>query len=256
MMKWELISTQTQLSTLSLAQLLPFLRESNNSERYQLLARMKGAQASPFMTPQSTFPAKDPNTNLNKIEYAILRGTTVEKEQLTEEINNTPWDRLLSSEALALMQNSGHAIRGNKISETTIKHIDKTLRDTLIKAINSNQQTRWVAHLPRKMTAAFDGPIYHPDPDDGSKRLGLWKPGKGTIATYGSHMLQTNTAGASAAFRTIDKKIQVYLCTVPGDQNNGPAEWAAAVYALRSTDPIENLTILVDLLSIISEINI
>ncbi|KAJ1638310.1 hypothetical protein T492DRAFT_1122636 [Pavlovales sp. CCMP2436] len=128
------------------------------------------------MTPQ--LPAKNPNTNLNKIEHAILRGITEEREQLTEEITNTPRDRLWSSEALALMQNSGHTIRGNKISETTIKHIDKKLRDTLIKAINSKQQTRRVAHLPRETTAAFDGPIYHLDPDDGSKRLCLWKPSK------------------------------------------------------------------------------
>ncbi|KAJ1635512.1 hypothetical protein T492DRAFT_836054 [Pavlovales sp. CCMP2436] len=110
MMAWELTSTQTQLSTSSLAQLLPFLRESNKSKRYQLLARMTGAQASPFMTPQSTFPAKDPNTNLNKIEHAILRGATEEREQLAEKINNTPRDRRWSSEALAIMQNSGHTI--------------------------------------------------------------------------------------------------------------------------------------------------
>ncbi|KAJ1637234.1 hypothetical protein T492DRAFT_834601 [Pavlovales sp. CCMP2436] len=103
---------------------------------------MTWAQASPFMTPQSTFPAKDPNTNLNKIEHAILRGTTEEREQLPEEITSTPQDRLWSSEALAIMQNSGHAIGGNKLSETTIKRIDKTLRDILSKAINSKQQSR------------------------------------------------------------------------------------------------------------------
>jgi hypothetical protein len=67
-------------------------------------------------------------------------------------------------------------------------------------------------------------------------------------------MPNTKTSGASAAFRTTDTEIQVHLCTVPGEQNSGPAEWAAIVYTLRSTDPTENLTILVDLLSIINEI--
>ncbi|KAJ1637219.1 hypothetical protein T492DRAFT_834723 [Pavlovales sp. CCMP2436] len=142
------------------------------------------------------------------------------------------------------------------MSETTIKHIYKAMRDMLIKAVNSNQQTRWVAHLPKEMMAAFDGPIYHSDPNDSNMRRTLWKPSKGTIATDGSHMPNSNTSGASAAFRTSDSKIQVYLCTVPGTQNSEPAEWAAVVYALRSTDPIENLTILVDLLSIIKEIEI
>ncbi|KAJ1635928.1 hypothetical protein T492DRAFT_835691 [Pavlovales sp. CCMP2436] len=201
-------------------------------------------------------PSQGPSIHLNKIEYAILRGNTGEKQQLTDEITNAHRDGIWSKEALAIMQDSKHTINGKKISEPTIARLDNILREMLIKAINSNQPTRWVAHLSQEMTAAFDGPIYHTDPDNSSDTRTLWKPKVGTIATDGSHMPNTKTsgAGASAAFCTTNNKIQIYLCTVPGEQNSGPAEWAAVVYTLRSTDTTKDLIILVDLLSIINEI--
>jgi hypothetical protein len=138
MMEWELSSTKTQLSTSSLAQLIPFLRESDKSGRYRILARMTGAQASPFMTPQTAHPAKDQHMYLNKIEHAILKGTTEDKQHLTDEISSTSRDKLWSQEALETMQNSKHSTDGPNISEPTIERLDKFLRDMLSKAVNSN----------------------------------------------------------------------------------------------------------------------
>jgi hypothetical protein len=192
-MGWELNSSKTQIGIASLAQLMPLLRESNKSKRYQFLSRMTGAEASPFMRPQPEYPAKDQNMYLNTIEHAILRGTTEEKQRLTEEITNTPREKLWSQEALAVMQNSKHTIDVAKISEPTIKKLDENLRDMLSKAVNSNQPTRWVAHLPKEMTTAFDAPIYHLGPDSNNHTPTLWKPEGGTIATDGSHMPHTNT---------------------------------------------------------------
>jgi hypothetical protein len=79
MVNWELSSSRTQLGTASLAQLVPFLRESGKSERYRSLARMTGAEASPFMKPQLAHPAKDPN--MYRVSRAI-RSRNVKKLSL------------------------------------------------------------------------------------------------------------------------------------------------------------------------------